>query len=603
MKITKLIIIIIFVIFSMSSISIALSNNEIDYAKNYLIILVHGVGDDYKCFEKVRNYFIDNGLGSNVSMYQFSDQFLNIEKEGWEFGDRNYKGRPTICNDRPADIKYDVVDSKGASDYWKLTKRADGSVNSWLEQARIDFANNNPGKTVPSKFIIIAHSMGGLAVRSYILGKDQNGQRYYQNDIEKLITIDTPHNGSGAASYVSNTQTLFPHFAAVSGGSFFLAFYHTLSGNDQLAKFYSVLFGYTFISQTVNSAARSVLNRYKTPALQDMKPNSDFLRDLNAKGLGNFDPIKYRLIAGRGLPVPLDISEAGTFGIGLNPISLMLVSAGSILGNPKWESFEERFLGAYFTMLSAYPLFEDGDFTINVSSQLGNGINSLAGAKKYTHTMRCPSFGVLENAIAPGADYFLNFLPPPAKTVAYISLGLAAINYLTEKDNIDMMNFVLTHISMKDMSLSEGLLEKALFEESQPAGSATATAVQQIPLVFSSNLTIEAGTVKTLSTYHPVTPEAMTETVASTSVLPTPVVIDGQEKKIASFNVKEPPTRIEGVLRDFMPLKMQYFQYSENFAAWKDINILNEWGHFQIDGLKLAEGQNMIAFKATSFAD
>lgn len=63
-----------------------INEENVQFIKNnYLIVLVHGIGDDYSCFEKVRNYLLGLGLSGYVHMYQFSDPFLNIEKEGLEF--------------------------------------------------------------------------------------------------------------------------------------------------------------------------------------------------------------------------------------------------------------------------------------------------------------------------------------------------------------------------------------------------------------------------------------------------------------------------------------------------------------------------------------
>jgi triacylglycerol esterase/lipase EstA (alpha/beta hydrolase family) len=59
-----------------------MTQDDILYAKNHLIILVHGIGDDHKCFDNVKASLESNGLLGYVYAYEFSDQFLNIEKEG-----------------------------------------------------------------------------------------------------------------------------------------------------------------------------------------------------------------------------------------------------------------------------------------------------------------------------------------------------------------------------------------------------------------------------------------------------------------------------------------------------------------------------------------
>jgi len=48
----------------------------------------------------------------------------------------------------------------------------------------------NRNKLPPSRNILIAHSMGGVASREYVQGND------YNNDVDKVITLDSPHDGT-----------------------------------------------------------------------------------------------------------------------------------------------------------------------------------------------------------------------------------------------------------------------------------------------------------------------------------------------------------------------------------------------------------------------
>ncbi|MCG8346764.1 MAG: alpha/beta hydrolase [Chloroflexales bacterium] len=57
----------------------------------------------------------------------------------------------------------------------------------WIDRAR--------EKTNHDKVILVCHSMGGLVARSYIQS------RQYRNDVERLITLGTPHRGSADAYY------------------------------------------------------------------------------------------------------------------------------------------------------------------------------------------------------------------------------------------------------------------------------------------------------------------------------------------------------------------------------------------------------------------
>ncbi|MBU0629955.1 MAG: hypothetical protein KKC80_03435, partial [Candidatus Margulisbacteria bacterium] len=174
----------LFIIWGTSASSGALTTENISYAKNYLILLVHGIGDDHACLNNVKNYLeaIDiNGdskgdLNGYVYAYEFSDPFLNIAKEGWEFGSRTYDNPEAVR--KKSDVIGDNSSDQTKRKSWEITKRLDngqaGTGKSWLEQAKEDFKiwfkKDGPGKAedreplvseIPSKYIVIAHSMGG----------------------------------------------------------------------------------------------------------------------------------------------------------------------------------------------------------------------------------------------------------------------------------------------------------------------------------------------------------------------------------------------------------------------------------------------------------
>lgn len=156
------------------------NSENIQYAKNYLVVLVHGIGDGHECLNNIKQHLKSNGLDGYVYAYEFSDPFLNIEKEGWEFGNRSYD------NPKAVSKKSDVIDDNSSDQTkrksWEITKRLDngqaGTGKSWLEQAKEDFKifyaslyrtdsfetwSQVPDSLVPSKFIVIAHSMGGTS--------------------------------------------------------------------------------------------------------------------------------------------------------------------------------------------------------------------------------------------------------------------------------------------------------------------------------------------------------------------------------------------------------------------------------------------------------
>ena len=50
-------------------------------------------------------------------------------------------------------------------------------------------------RQIPSRYTLIGHSMGGIASREWI----QNSN-YYYGDVDKVITLDSPHEGIAALS-------------------------------------------------------------------------------------------------------------------------------------------------------------------------------------------------------------------------------------------------------------------------------------------------------------------------------------------------------------------------------------------------------------------
>jgi triacylglycerol esterase/lipase EstA (alpha/beta hydrolase family) len=159
---------------------------------NYMVVLVHGKNSSHKIFtgEQDANAFgvdiIGNeafgnlkkyleeelGLKGYVFDYDFSNSELGLEQRGWELGDRKY-----------LNPKYQMC---------------------WLEKAKKDFRSIHPNNIpVPNKFILVGHSMGGLSIMHYLSGSDEKGLNYYKNDIEKVVTIATPHLGTDASDVLA----------------------------------------------------------------------------------------------------------------------------------------------------------------------------------------------------------------------------------------------------------------------------------------------------------------------------------------------------------------------------------------------------------------
>jgi hypothetical protein len=79
--------------------------------------------------------------------------------------------------------------------------RAQGRDN--LKEYRNDVSKRN--KLPPSRNILIAHSMGGVTSREYVQGNN------YNNDVDKVITLDSPHEGTGALNMLLGMSDAADH--------------------------------------------------------------------------------------------------------------------------------------------------------------------------------------------------------------------------------------------------------------------------------------------------------------------------------------------------------------------------------------------------------
>lgn len=61
-------------------------------------------------------------------------------------------------------------------------------------QVALDSIRKKPDlyRQIPSRYILVGHSMGGVVSREYVQGN------YYNGDVDKIITLDSPHEGTGA---------------------------------------------------------------------------------------------------------------------------------------------------------------------------------------------------------------------------------------------------------------------------------------------------------------------------------------------------------------------------------------------------------------------
>ncbi len=637
--------------------NISPSEAEINLAasKNYIYILVHSKGTDSGIYDgrkkidplgieysRLKQYLESEfDLNGYVYSYDFSNNEMDIEHQGWELGDRNYNN--------PGAVDRSAISDQSLRAH-RVT-RSCGKGLSMLEQAREDFItwfsdkNKNPKNPtgrqpmeseIPNKYILVCHSMGGLAARHYIYGKGSNGQRYYQNDVAKIVFISTPQLGSNGVVmknvWNAAEKNAIGYFLPIMGSAMVSG--RMLGVTNPITKYLAISAGYVFVTPAIDTIFSSVIGTGNTPAFVDLQPNSEAIKTLNSASSNDeynvlfplpdpsvesvYEPLSNRIIYGHGFCTPSssivdDINLQRTippFAMGMYLINDLGLGGNTEDSADKSDTVEGRIMSFLISMLTGYPILSDGDMFTDSKSVNGDGINSLKDSKKYSYTFHSTGIQALEADIAVlawGLDLIPGF-PPEAKSAVLVGSVIGGIGIISSSEDLKEMwgshgkilgkvcespfNDVPAIKSLVEEPSSYSLLSQALFDLPGP-GDVHCPGEKDFKLLTDFS-TIEG---KRTGKYGEIKIMAYNENVLGNNS-GISFVIDGKRRDIQNITIKEPPTRVEGVLRDFQPQKMQYFQYSENFAAWKNVDILDEYGRFAVDGLNFGEGQNVLAFRA-----
>lgn len=148
------------------------------------VIFIHGLDSSADTWVSYRNYLINNAgwLFGGIPTYDPETKTVNIN-----------------C---PSDLDFPNACSGGAGSFYTLNFSNNQDLT--LDVLGGELADivkavlaNNPGTT---KVILIGHSSGGLAARGYLQGLarvlDSTSTIPYREDVAKLITVGTPHQGS-----------------------------------------------------------------------------------------------------------------------------------------------------------------------------------------------------------------------------------------------------------------------------------------------------------------------------------------------------------------------------------------------------------------------
>ena len=100
---------------------------------------------------------------------------------GGEIGNRVWKGRDNC------EIRRSLIEEAE-----EMRNRSRDSLLLWRKDVSIYRGYDDSIGYHTHRNILIAHSMGGVVSREYVQGN------FYNGDVDKIITLDSPHEGTGA---------------------------------------------------------------------------------------------------------------------------------------------------------------------------------------------------------------------------------------------------------------------------------------------------------------------------------------------------------------------------------------------------------------------
>jgi flagellar hook assembly protein FlgD len=596
--------IIIYIVIVYLMITSSLSFGVMKPSPNYIILLAHGIGadedtfiksyGDFKGYLKSKLKLVDNKSSANV-------------KEGYIYIDHF---------DDPKGSSIDNAHSIG-----------DRNIGySWTKKAADEYKNKYDGEAPPTKHIIIAHSMGGLASRYYIT------HDFYNNDIKKLITLDTPHLGAdGVAWYEkwekgtglsrsiasacidSALQTLWatvPYWMQSNGEDVYISSAHLTMMNLPIisaTNFYMPGFSNVKLSGAEEYLGSFgfwlfILSKYDGEGLKEMSPYSDFINELKEAepsqktGLyEKLDPIEYRLVSARGMPTPHKKLIESNYDCTPFTAGLMLKWM------PEYNSLPSEGAKAYSALLSiAAPgswAVKDGSLLVGVDSSRGEGVKIFdkGDTKRYGYLFK---YDALDNSannakaidtvikeillvqevlqvpmpVIYGMAFSLKWLPVVMLTAVELE-NMGEVLYSNVGDNkTNSFTYVSNHGWIIDKSTENdragnSIIEYSLYDEPQISFSGIQTSIDTSEYNATQNIVhtsnIQEVRIENLSEANNNPPYYAERSVPFNTTATT-------EGYLSYVLVKVPSTQISGVMNDFKPLFMKSFQISENFGAWQD---------------------------------
>ncbi len=140
------------------------------------------------------NIFEESDIGeerkpSNAYIYNwrsFTNPANSSHNNAYELGSRTWNGNNVRFGHRRSLMEeaQEVKTSEIVDDSGKVRKG----------QFALQFIRQHPDlyRQLASRYILVGHSMGGVVSREYVQGD------FYNGDVDKIITLDSPHEGTGA---------------------------------------------------------------------------------------------------------------------------------------------------------------------------------------------------------------------------------------------------------------------------------------------------------------------------------------------------------------------------------------------------------------------
>ena len=199
--------------------------------ENYNVMIVHGAYGSEKGFldEKDTNeaYYAEGSLenGATLGAYDNSDRITNwlstkiLEEPGWT-EKKDYVKKSYVYNWRsfsnPANTSLNNAHEMGDRTWilkdtkykhrrtlFEEAQEVKAVYDTLRGQAALEIMRQNSDlyRQIPSRYILIGHSMGGVVAREYVQGD------FYTGDVDKIITLDSPHEGTGALNMLIEKST------------------------------------------------------------------------------------------------------------------------------------------------------------------------------------------------------------------------------------------------------------------------------------------------------------------------------------------------------------------------------------------------------------